>query len=383
MPTVLFLIEWFAPAYKAGGPIQSIANMVRHQEEGLSYEIVCSNKDLDRTPINVRTNEWMGWNSWTRVYYSSRGISRKIWGRKKDILFINGIYSLHFNILPILFSGAKRKIVSGRGMLNLEAIAQKALKKKIFLTLWKWAGINRRVEFHAASLQEEKAIKTIFGSDVKVHYAANFPRAFEPQTVKEKIKGELHLVSVALISPMKNILNVLQALQDVPDLVHYHLYGPVKESGYWKECTNLIGTMPPNIHVHYYGDVVPSKVEEALRKGHVFILPSKFENFCHAIYEALTAGKPVITSENTPWNGLHVAKAGQNVSVAEPGAMTAAIRAFAAMDYEELSEWSTGARAYANAAIDLDEIKGQYRRMFGLPEPKRNPNKQMIRDEKQ
>lgn len=366
MPTVLFLIEWFAPAYKAGGPIQSISNLVSHQESGVDYKIVSSNRDLDRQVIAVKTDRWLNLNPWTKLYYSSKGINPRIWGRQTDILFINGIYSLHYNILPILFSGAKLKIVSGRGMLNLEAIAQKALKKKIFLTLWKWGGINRRVEFHAASREEEKAIKTIFGSHVTVHYAANFPRSFDLQPVREKKPGELHLVSVALISPMKNIRYVLQALQYVPETVHYHLYGPVKEPGYWKECLALVEELPPNIRVHYHGDLLPSKVEGALRNGHVFILPSKFENFCHAIYEALTAGKPVITSHNTPWNGLVAAKAGINVVPENGGQMADAIRSFAAMTEEELQQWSRGARAYAEAAIDLEEIKQQYRRMFRL-----------------
>lgn len=366
MPTVLFLIEWFAPAYKAGGPIQSIANMVRYPEEGVFYQVVCSDKDLDQTKLAVPTDQWLSLNPWTKLYYSSKGINRRLWGREEDILFINGIYSLHYNILPILFSKAKRKIVSGRGMLNLEAIAQKPLKKKIFLTLWKWAGINRRIEFHAASREEEKAIKTIFGPQVTVHYAANFPRSFALQPVREKKPGELHLVAVALISPMKNLHLVLQALQYVPESVHFHLYGPVKEQGYWKDCLQLTEALPPNIRVHYHGDLAPAKVEDALRNGHVFILPSKFENFCHAIYEALTAGKPVITSHNTPWNGLAAAKAGINVTPENGGEMAEAIRSFVAMTEEDLRQWSGGARAYAEAAIDLEAIRRQYRSMFRL-----------------
>ncbi len=379
---IYILIDWFLPAYKAGGPIQSIANLIAQPEEGIQYNIVCSNKDLNGTKIQVKTDEWLRLNPWTRIYYSATGLNKQMLGSENDILFINGIYSWHFNIKPILFSKATRKIVSARGMLHAEAISQKAFKKRIFLTLWKLAGIHHKVEFHASSKIEEKAIKKVFGENVAVHLAANFPRVFEKQPVLYKRRGEVNLVSVALISPMKNILLVLQALKSVQETVNYHIYGPVKEIIYWQECVALIKALPQNIQVHYHGDVHPSKVEEALTAGHVFVLPSKSENFAHAIYEALSAGKPVITSQNTPWNGLREAKAGCNASVVESGDITAAIRFFAAMDEKELNEWSGGARAYSETAINIDEIKQQYRSMFGLAEPKKSSTKQFIQNEK-
>ena len=363
---IYIFIDWYLPAYKAGGPIQSIANLVAQREEGVNYRIVCGNRDLDGTRIDVATDRWLRLNNWTEIYYCAKGTGPELWGTEKDTLFINGIYSWHFNIRPILFARAKRKIVSGRGMLNTEALAQKSFKKKIFLTVWNLLGVNRRVEFHAASREEAAAIRSIFGDKITVHVAHNFPRVFQQQPVAEKRPGYLELVSVALISPMKNILLVLQALKKVKATVHYHIYGPVKEAPYWQDCLALIETLPSNITVKHHGDVVPHGVEAALQQGQVFILPSKFENFCHAIYEALTAGKPVITSHNTPWKGLETAKAGNNVGTEDENELAAAIQAFAEMDKPALQEWSEGARLYAEGAINLEDIQTQYRRMFHL-----------------
>lgn len=376
--TIYILIDWYLPAYKAGGPIQSIANLVAQPEEGVQYRVVCSNRDLDGTPVAVETDRWLPLNPWTKIYYSSAGTTKTLWGAQEDVLFINGIYSWHYNIRPILFGKAKRKIVSGRGMLNTEALAQKSFKKKIFLAVWNLLRINKRVEFHAASREEAAAIKSIFGQQVAVHVAPNYPRVFAKQAVALKQPGALSLVSVALISPMKNILLVLQALQTVSASVDYHLYGPVKEAPYWQECLALIKTLPPNIRVHYHGDAKPGEVEEVLHQGQVFILPSKFENFCHAIYEALTAGKPVITSHNTPWKGLEAARAGRNVSTENEAELASAIRAFASMRQEELEAWSEGARRYAETAIDLEEIRLQYRKMFRLSNRK-EPAKEIVK----
>jgi glycosyltransferase involved in cell wall biosynthesis len=122
--------------------------------------------------------------------------------------------------------------------------------------------------------------------------------------------------------------------------------------------------MGANIKVIYQGEIVPNRVGDALNTAHVFILPSKSENFGHAIYEAMTAGKPVITSHHTPWNDLQENNAGINVSTERVEEITAAIEYFASMTSEEYELWSKATRAYALAAIDVEEIKQQYVQMF-------------------
>ncbi len=122
--------------------------------------------------------------------------------------------------------------------------------------------------------------------------------------------------------------------------------------------------MPANITVNYHGDIAPDKIVDALAGNHVFILPSKSENFGHAIYEALSAGRPVITSYATPWNNLEMAKAGMNVSTDDIIDIVNAIEFFAGMGQEELEEWSGGARKYAEGTVDVEAIKRQYEEMF-------------------
>src|SRR5690606_13631316 len=140
-----------------------------------------------------------------------------------------------------------------------------------------------------------------------------------------KQPGAINLVSISLISPMKNILLVLRALRDVSAMVKYHIYGPVKDPGYWEECKALVSKMPANIRVEHKGEVLPHKIADTLKSYHYFVLPSKSENFGHAIYEALSAGRPVITSHATPWNGLELAGAGYNIVPEDTAAFTALI----------------------------------------------------------
>jgi len=372
MITVCICIDWFHPAYKAGGPLQSIANLVQqYRPEGIQYKICCSNADLDGS-INagVPFDQWVPYNQYTEVWYGSKAslsaklIRETIGACKPDILFVIGIYSWNFNLLPLLLVKAPLKIISVRGMLHAGALSQKSLKKKIYLAIWKLAGIHRRYFFHATDAVEKGFIEQNFGKQARVFVAGNIPRVFAFQPAGNKKAGTLRLVSIALISPMKNIALVLDALQHCKHEIEYSIYGPVKEEVYWQQCEAKIKWLPSNISVTYHGDVIPTQIENTLRTHEVFILPSKSENFGHAIAEALSAGKPVITSQHTPFNELEQAKAGKNIGVENLEELTAAIDFFAAMDANEFAGWNKGANECANKRMDMQALKGEYDAMF-------------------
>src|SRR5476649_921272 len=100
---------------------------------------------------------------------------------------------------------------------------------------------------------------------------------------------------------------------------------------YWESCLEVIKKMPANVVVKYHGEIPPAEIGKVLGEHHVFILPSKSENYGHSIVEALSAGLPVITSYATPWNDLEKAKAGMNVSTDDVIDIVNAIDSFAGM----------------------------------------------------
>ena len=372
MKTIFILIPWFHPAYKGGGPIQSVANLTHQFTGQLSCKIFTSNLDLDKSILNVKTNTWVPYNDSTEVWYFSKKqkffktFKREIKNKKTDILFIIGIYSWLYNILPIFFYRNTRKIISVSGMLHPGALSQKRLKKKIYLTLCKFIGIQHMCDFHASNEEEKVFIQNVFGKNIKIFVAPNFPRHIKFNTPPEKRPGYLKLISIALISPMKNHLLILEALSICERNVEYNIYGPVKDQRYWNNCLELIKKLPKNILVNYHGDIPPFEVENALSNNHVFILPSKSENFGHAFYEALSAGKPVITSHKTPWNNLRESIAGVNVDTNKSEELIAAIKYFADMNSNEFESWGTGAIEYCKSAINIENIKKQHKEMFLL-----------------
>jgi glycosyltransferase involved in cell wall biosynthesis len=370
MRTVFICIDWFYPAFKAGGPVQSIVNLVNQWgREQVKFKIFCSNKDLDgSTNKGVAFDEWVVYNEHTQVWYaSSHSIAtmrREISQSKPGILFIIGIYSWYFNLLPLLLGDAPVKIISVRGMLHAGALSQKSFKKKIYLACWKMAGLHKRHFFHATDEAEQGFIQQSFGEQARGFIAGNIPRVFNFQPALNKKAGLVRMVSIALISPMKNIALVLDALQESKHSIEYGIYGPVKDEAYWQVCVEKIKSLPSQIKVTYHGDLVPTQIATTLSAYEAFMLPSKSENFGHAIFEALSAGKPVITSHHTPFNELEANRAGKNIAVENVGELTAAIDFFAAMVPDEFAAWNRGANEYAARRLDMEALKGAYDAMF-------------------
>ena len=71
--------------------------------------------------------------------------------------------------------------------------------------------------------------------------------------------------------------------------------------------------MPENIHVNYIGDIPNNQVIRRLQNYHFLFLLSQGENFGQSIFEALSVGLPVITSNQTPWVQLEEKNAGWNL----------------------------------------------------------------------
>jgi glycosyltransferase involved in cell wall biosynthesis len=250
-------------------------------------------------------------------------------------------------------------------MLHPGALGQKSWKKQLYIRFLKLTGKHKRCIFQASDSTEAGFIKAAMGEDVEVKVAGNFPKMHGALQLPIKQPGELTLISIALISPMKNTLLVLQALAGCRSNIQYHICGPVKELGYWEECQAAINLLPPHIKVTYHKELPPSEVSAMLQQAQVTIIPSKSENFGHSIIEALSAGMPVITSNNTPWNGLKAAQAGCNVEC-DVTALTTAIEYFAAMDANSFDDWQKGALKYASSQLDTEGLRVDYGELFGM-----------------
>jgi glycosyltransferase involved in cell wall biosynthesis len=377
---ILIFYDHFYPAWKAGGPVQSLVNLVRQLHTEYELFVICKPHEMNEqsTLPGISINHWNEWEGKAKVYYRDYGggnhfqLNQLIASIKPDAIFINGLFSLHFNIRPLQYAVAYckqhpacRLILSARGMLHPGALSQKSFKKKIFLLFFKLAGWHKAVTWHATDEQESQFIKQQFGLNLRVMVAGNFPNLLPVTAMPDKKTNELILGTVALISAMKNHLAVVQALQKSTAVIQWHIYGPVKDAAYWKECEAMIATLPSTITVHYHGDLSPADKTKAMEQFQVFIMPSKSENFGHALLEALSAGKPVITTNTTPFQRLQDAKAGYTADINQLGTeLSYALALFAGMNNAEIALYCEQAGSFARKFVDVEVIRTQYRVLF-------------------
>ena len=109
----------------------------------------------------------------------------------------------------------------------------------------------------------------------------------------------------------------------------------------------MIDELPENIVVGYEGEISNSEVPGALARADLLFLPTKGENFGHAIFEALSCGVPALLSDRTPWRALERQGAGWDLPLAEPRRFAQVIDTYARFDEADRARHRTSARLLA------------------------------------
>jgi len=376
---VLVFYNYFLPGYKAGGPVQSLSNMIGLLSETHDFSVITSAYDLNATAPydSIRLNEWNRIavnNKEIPVFYSSvrmnpKEIAAIIKTEAADIVYINGMYSWNFFLLPLfvktfISKGDASFIISPRGMLQPGALQGKSFKKKIYLELLKLFGLTKNILWHATTADEVIDIKNIFGKKSKVMVASNIPKATIPFVDNNKQAGHLSLVYLSLIAEKKNLLLLINTLKSCKASISLDIYGPVKDEAYWQDCLKEMEQIPSNIIINYKGDVNPDKVQAALAKYDAAILLTKGENFGHALFESLSVGRPIITSHFTPWNELEKRNAGWNVDISDKESIANLLDELAAKTNEEWQLYCKGAHQLAVNYFEEQNFKEEYRMLF-------------------
>jgi glycosyltransferase involved in cell wall biosynthesis len=375
---ILVLVDWFAPGYKAGGPIQSCVNFAFAMKKEFSIHVLTTDTDHGETEPygEITAGQWTtGLHPDIHVFYLRKaGLSRamvreQIRAVKPDFVYLNHLFSPLFVVYPLwlAYTGRLRSqvVICPRGALYDSALAVKTWKKTPFLRLFRWMGLHRRVLFHATNEREKVAILRYFpGSRVLI--ADNLPNMNQPAFVsRSKERGAVRFIFVARLVSIKNLLFFLRTLSaGVRSTVGLTVVGPVEDKGYWQECQALIAQLPANISVDYLGPRRNDELMPLLQQHHIFVLPTTGENFGHSIFEALLAGRPVLISDQTPWLGLTAKQAGWDLPLGDPSGFARVVEETAGWDQQVFDEWARSAWEYAHRFIDNPELFRQYFQLF-------------------
>lgn len=368
---LLIFCDWYAPAFKAGGPIRSVVNLVERFKYQYDIYIFTSDRDInDKKPFrNIEADQWLQQEGYHIWYHSPGTMSLKkvkavIAEINPDKIYLNSMFSNM--IKPIMAAYATGKIIiAPRGMLRSSALAVKPVKKFFYLRFLKTMGIDRYLCFHSTGEEETKDIKRVFPAAKKIVIAPNLPVAVKNQpSTLEKTAGKLNIIFVGRIHPIKKLDFLLEALAKVKGEIKLDIVATKEDREYWSRCKKMIGRLQFRFDITTYIDLPHHKVKPLLEKANLFALPTEGENFGHAIFEALAVGCPVLISDQTPWVGLRSKKAGVELPLADSSRFTEVIQEFVDMPDETWQEYRQGALSMATSYQQNLASPDQYHELF-------------------
>tara|TARA_R110002096_G_scaffold16243_5_gene55565 strand:+ start:332 stop:1456 length:1125 start_codon:yes stop_codon:yes gene_type:complete len=319
---ILVFIDWFYPAYKAGGPVKSVFNLVQALQGEFQFSIVTSNCDVDGEVLNVIANEWTEFQGIKVIYLNKEQQRKKVYRSlfeevQADCIYYNSLFSKNFTLKPFrtLKRYKRQQIVAPRGMLGSGALAIKPIKKKAFLNYSKSLLFNtKQTIWHATSAQEADEIRAVYGKKTTIRVAQNISSAMVERSIINKEEGRLRMVFVSRIAEKKNLFFALELLQTLANetALSLDIYGPIEEESYWNKCEKLI---EKDSRIQYKGVLAPPEIAVTLQQYHFYLLPTLHENYGHSIVEALLAGVPIIISQATPWRDLKSAGIGADLDL--------------------------------------------------------------------
>lgn len=312
MKKILISIGSFLPGENAGGPVQSIKNLVSSTNDHFEYYIFTSNHDLNDAEIysNVDSDKWNTVYG-CKVFYSSDANKREnlyklLKENKFSLIFLNDLFSKESREVLSFYKKIKLKtpiILMPRGQFDKGALSIKPLKKYIFLMAFKYQSISKQIYFFSTSKEESTQIKKLLNTN-KIFEVSNIPNSQKIIQQYTKSPQKLNVVFLSRITPKKNLDYALETLSTCKENIIFDIYGIKEDEKYFEHCMSIASALPSNVQVTYKGELSNLDVIPLLSNYDLFYLTTKSENYGHVISEALQASVPVLISDTTPWTDL-------------------------------------------------------------------------------
>lgn len=354
---VLVLLGCFARGNEATGPTQNMIGLAQALEGRFRFRILAEAVDGDRP------GRWQTVSGLEQMPFPGglRGVAmlrQAINATPHALLLTNGFFDRRFTLPMLLMrrAGMIRRgptMVAPHGEFSPGALALGHRRKAWYLRAARHLGLLDGVVLQATSADEAERIRAILPATEQVVTVPNVQAlAPLPPASAPAVAEPLKLVFASRVDRMKNLDRALAIMAATELPITFDIFGPVSDERYWAECLRAIAQLPPRVRVTYHGILPHAAIVPTLARYHAMILPTRGENFGHAIADALMAGTPALISDRTPWRKLAANKAGWDLPLDDEGAFVRALRALAAMPAAERSEWRTGARRMAERMLD-------------------------------
>ncbi len=301
----------------------------------------------------------------------ARGLREILVETPYDILLLNGFFDREFTLVALILrrvglTPRRPTILSPRGEFSSGALQLKRAQKLTYLYMMRKTGLLNDVWLHATGPNEHQEIERAIPFSRGILTAPNV-RHISPLPRVETGSSQadaLRAVFLSRIDRKKNLDYAIQVLKRVRVPVQFHVFGPISDKTYWGECLRLMQDIPCHVDIQYLGDLPNALVSQRLAQYDLFFMPTRGENFGHAIFDALEAGVPVLISDQTPWQDMERRMAGWSMPLNEPEGFSTTIEAYAAATPAQRDALRLGARRCAESAIKESDAVRAAKIMF-------------------
>jgi glycosyltransferase involved in cell wall biosynthesis len=377
---ILILIQHYLPGTRAGGPVRTTSNLIEWLGDKYDFFILTSDRDLHQAEPypDVKYGQWQNCGKAQVRYLAPQEQSLKklksiINGIEFDFVYLDGIFPtlvIKYLVLQKLRWIPQKPVLQiPRGQLKGSALERKWLKKRLFLLFAKWLRLYQDAYWHASNETEHAEIISEFGKTTPVFVIPNMPiplTTIPSFQSLPKEQGALRLVFMSRLVAIKNLDMAIQLLARVRGNIQFDIYGSIEDAQYWQQCQNSIQALSHSVRVSYCGTVEFKDVLSTLVNYHALILPTQGENFGQVILEALCAGRPVLISDQTPWNNITENEAGWALPLQQPEAFIVTLQKLVDMAQDEFNRIAQNAANYGKNYIQQSSRVEAMQRMFEL-----------------
>jgi glycosyltransferase involved in cell wall biosynthesis len=375
-PIVLILLGAYWPGNEATGPNQSVVALCRSLAGEFEFRILARDRPLGSPASMAPNGRWIELGDMSARYcsvgsFGAAGLADILCSTPHHALMMNGFFDREFTIPATLLRALGRvprrpTIISTRGEFASGALSLKSGRKRAFLEVAGRLGLHKDIWLEAAGPREAADIESVYPRSRGILVAPNI-RHLVPDLPLREIDPPLlplRVVFLGRVSRVKNLDLALRILAKVECPLVFDIFGPLEDARYWDECRRLVDRLPAHVRGTYKGEIPNAAVVTTLADYDLFFLPTRGENFGHAIMEALSAGVPALISDQTPLVDLQARGAGWSLPLDDLGSFATKIDEMARMSREGRRRLGSRARRCAAELIEKHDAINANRKIL-------------------
>ncbi len=315
---ILHIIPTYLPAYRYGGPIESVHGLNKALVSA-GAEVTVYTTDIDGSeslnvpkgiPVMIDgVKVFYFKHSFPRSWFYSLDMSRALakHAAEFDVIHITSVF-LAVSWLGARFARKFRKpyVISPRGSLMREPLGKKSLKKKIYLALIEKMNLKNAAAIHFTVPAEEGEYRE---AGLLPRRAITIPNSVDLRSLGEA-GGEVFrkkfgigpekkiVLSLGRLNWKKGFDTLVPAFAEVAKAVPSAILviAGGDDEQYKKVITQMIEENGLRERVIFAGPISRDQKSSAYAASDVFVLPSYSENFGMVVAEAMGFGLPVVVT---------------------------------------------------------------------------------------